>query len=294
MSTQRRGFTLVELLVVIAIIGILAAFLLPALARAREAARRTSCVNNLKQLGMIFNLYASEHRSSYPPIENISERFMFDADALYPEYLSDALIAACPSDPSYDPKNNFRLAVDTTLSDNSFGAASRPFRAGTVHPNCIGPSSYIYLGWMITSDSDMLAGAAIYTWVDTIMPISHSHTDGWRAHSTNIASFGFAGSGSAGGNYHHRLSANVDRFLITDINQILTGTAGAASVPIMWDQISTSLNDFNHIPAGLNILYLDGHVEFSRYDKNEFHFPVSPLYAALNSMARGTRVSYCP
>jgi prepilin-type N-terminal cleavage/methylation domain-containing protein/prepilin-type processing-associated H-X9-DG protein len=65
-GNRRRGFTLIELLVVIAIIAILAAILFPVFAQAREAARRTACVSNCKQIGTALNMYAEDYDENLP------------------------------------------------------------------------------------------------------------------------------------------------------------------------------------------------------------------------------------
>lgn len=66
-SQAQRGFTLIELLVVIAIIAILAAILFPVFAQAREKARQTSCLSNLKQMGLATLMYVQDYDETYPP-----------------------------------------------------------------------------------------------------------------------------------------------------------------------------------------------------------------------------------
>jgi len=94
---SRRGFTLIELLVVIAIIAILAAILFPVFARAREKARQTSCLNNVKQIVLGELMYVQDYDETLPLALNevVAVYTLFD---LLEPYLKNEQILRCPSD----------------------------------------------------------------------------------------------------------------------------------------------------------------------------------------------------
>ncbi len=121
---MRRGFTLIELLVVIAIIAILAAILFPVFARARERARQTTCLSNLRQIGLAILMYAQDYDERYNlAYTRTEEGVTLHWPILLEPYHRNTELYECPTDPEPWPRGDYML---------SYIANYALFRPGTV------------------------------------------------------------------------------------------------------------------------------------------------------------------
>ncbi len=306
---RTEGATWTEMIAGFAIIAVFGATILPyAIARAMN--EPPTCQNNLKQWGLVFKMFANESRGSYYPQLANHEPYGGEALAffpaggqLYPEYVADLSITACPG----------RAGVEEIAEEYWRCPDGRWCDGGAIEPAKIGwdLDHYFYLSRPISDDAGYVA-------VRTLL--SQAGNDGAFGKSMEVLRGGggleFQPSlpdnliqeisevlESAGVPENERpnlddhtvwtggfeLREGIERFFITDINNPAAGAVAQSSIAIMWDTLPGipygepgADAAFPHEGRGAYALFMDGHVELRPFPQPGF--PISRLHAAVDGV----------
>ena len=202
----------------------------------------------------------------------VADTMIFSGPAMYPEYITDLTVVWCPSNIG-DPLTRY----DT--STRPWGRATANFN-GKIEPEELLKSPFNYTGWAIMETKNVLgpldgAGGSDkygrYTNADYAetpwgeLAVANTATQGAVSDRDFTFSDQFAGYQVGGGNTLYRLREGIERFMITDINNPASSAISQSSVPVMWDHLTPQVKGSNHVPAGMNVLYMDGHVQWAHY-----------------------------
>jgi prepilin-type N-terminal cleavage/methylation domain-containing protein len=160
----RRAFTLIELLVVIAIIAILAALLLPVLSKAKERAKRTACLNNLKQFGVAMFVYAGDHGDRIPGAEYNPETLPTHGPFITFLLYHGSGVTGVAVDPVATPPTNHGLLYTTGIMPNGHS-----FYCPAMTPDMGAGVQFVYEGYLTTPGGQWPAYSPAYRTTGTII-----------------------------------------------------------------------------------------------------------------------------